>query len=157
MAAEPIPQVNPSAPDKAQSAPAGPKFILRSKTFLSALILALPQILGAFGIEFSDASAQQWLQIVTTVLGFIGIVYGRVKADGPVHFGGEKFQRAVDAFFFIGVFIVAALALGGCANGKLTLPGVKICAKGSAGGADGTACYDGKTNTAVFTVEKIAK
>ena len=105
------PPVNPSAS-------AEPKFILRSKTVLGALLMVLPQILAAFGVSFSDLDAQQALRIGTGVLGFAGVVWGRMTAAGPLHFGREALLRFVDSLFVIAILTSAAVTFvfGGCAS-----------------------------------------
>lgn len=103
MATEPALPVNLSAP------PAEPKFFLRSKTILSALLLALPAILGAFGIHFTDDDAQLWLTRLTTVLGLAGVVFGRVRAVQPISFG-----TGVAPALLVGIIAIALF--GGCAS-----------------------------------------
>ena len=135
MQADPSPQVNLS-PNPSPAAPAGellsfePKFFLRSKTVLSAIVLALPQILGAFGVAFTDADAQHWLQVITTVLGALGVVWGRTTARQPLHFGGA----------FAPLLLLAFCALlGGCSS--LPLPKAKVTYHSQFGDVS----YDGKT------------
>jgi hypothetical protein len=84
-----------------------PKFFLRSKTVLSALLLALPAILGAFDIKFTDADAQHWLERLTAIIGLLGVIYGRVKSTGPLHLGTGV------APVLLALFLAIAL-LGGC-------------------------------------------
>lgn len=122
-----------------------PKFFLCSKTVLSGILLALPQILGGFGIAFSDADAQRWLQFVTTVLGILGVIYGRAKAIQPIHFGGA-------AAPLLG--LAAILLFTGCLGSgvKLKLPKTKVTYHSEFGSVS----YDGKTLTTDFNGGEVA-
>jgi hypothetical protein len=132
MANDPAPNVNPTPaqPDSAEA-----KFFLRSKTVLSAILLALPQILGACGISFSDATAQQWLQILTSAFGFAGIVWGRVKSTGPLHFGGAAILKFLESALGVGC-VAVALLLSGCTAAQKTAAKADLTAAAKVIGSD---------------------
>lgn len=62
------------------------KSIFASKTLWSAVIAALPTVLGLFGFKITDlagftAGSEQIIDGIVTLVGTAGVVYGRIKAN----------------------------------------------------------------------------
>ena len=120
MPANPSPEVEPKTAEQfrlPQAAPRGApegdsKFFLRSKTVLSALLLALPAILRAFDVQFAESDVRMWGERAATLLGLIGVIYGRVKSTGPLHLGTGV------APMLLALFLAIAL-LTGCSAAPL--------------------------------------
>ena len=60
------------------------KSIFKSKTFWGGIIAVIAPVLAAFGIEFPEEARQALLEVILAVVGLVGIIWGRVKADTRV-------------------------------------------------------------------------
>lgn len=62
------------------------KSIFASKTLWSAVIAALPAVLGLFGFKITDlagftAGSEQIIDGIVTLVGTAGVVYGRIVSN----------------------------------------------------------------------------
>lgn len=57
------------------------KHILQSKTFYSILLIALPMLYKAAGLELTDAGSAELASQLMTIAGVIGAVWGRASAS----------------------------------------------------------------------------
>lgn len=58
---------------------------LKSKTIWGLILIALPQLFNAFGIEiFNEAEAQEVSEAFATIFGFALAVWGRITAKVPL-------------------------------------------------------------------------
>ena len=60
------------------------KGLLQSKTFYGVLMMALPVVLGWFGLTLADAQMQLVAEQIVQIVGAVLAVYGRIKASEQI-------------------------------------------------------------------------
>ena len=60
------------------------KGLVRSKTAYGVVLMALPLVLGWFGLEWGEADLQTGAEQITVMVGAALAIYGRVKATGKI-------------------------------------------------------------------------
>lgn len=105
------------------------KFFLKSKTVQGVLAMLVPMLLQLFGIEIADAEITEIVEALTVLSGAVWALYGRLAAEGGLHFLRPRVPGFVcgELASFVGLVLIAALiggalGLSGCATWETATP-----------------------------------
>lgn len=95
-------------------ASAEPKWFLRSKTILGAVVGLLPHVLAGLGLSFDDGEVQNLATKGSAFLMAILVVWGRATAKQPVSALPQKASEFTASAVVAGA--IGSLALQGCST-----------------------------------------